>query len=215
MPTVARHTLFRRLRSSGMLEEVQKNFRLACRMRVDFAESHPGAGSLAVPLEVGSVLVGWFRVKGSKGSEIRDAAIRRLLEAVSEQISFRLAHDGMEAEAPALPGAVARGAIILQDRFREPITLPVVAGEVGLSPERFSRLFHASLGLTFTEYRNQLRLEECRRGLIQSDLSITRIAGEAGFQSLSQFNRRFRAAEGMSPREFRAKHSQEKHINKS
>lgn len=186
-----------------MLEEAQRTFRLACRLRIGFGQGHPGRGAVAVPLQVGSVFVGWLTVRGASGSDLRRDAVTRLLEAVVEQISHRLARDGVEAGAPALPGAVARGAMILQERFRDAVTLPEVAAEVGLSPERLSRLFHASLGLTFTEYRNQLRLEECRRNLIHTDWPVTRIALEAGFQSLSQFNRRFRAAEGKSPREFR------------
>ncbi len=202
MPTVARKTFLNRIRKEGMIEQIQRDFRLACRARVDFVEESPEDEGRVVPLKIGAVRLGYFVIAASDEGP-RAEAVEHLLRAVAEQTAHRLARDHGDAPEGALPGTVARGAAFLRENFREEVSLNEVAKVVGLSPERFSRLFRSSLGLTFTEYRNQLRLDECRRKLLEGSDPITRIALEAGFQSLSQFHRCFRRAEGITPREYR------------
>lgn len=54
-------------------------------------------------------------------------------------------------------------------------------------------------------YLSEVRPAEARKQLSGGSARITEIAFACGFQSLSQFNRRFRATEGMSPSEYRKK----------
>lgn len=102
-----------------------------------------------------------------------------------------------------MPQAVAQATCLMRERFGEALSLAEVARKVGLSREGLSRLFHGSLGITFSTYLNEIRLEEARRLLASSPQAIADIAQSCGFQSPSQFNRRFKAAAGLSPSQFR------------
>lgn len=59
--------------------------------------------------------------------------------------------------------------------------------------------------LTFTDYLARLRIEKVKNLLINPHKRISEAAYEAGFQSLSQFNRVFRKIAGESPTVWRAK----------
>ena len=58
-------------------------------------------------------------------------------------------------------------------------------------------------GSSFTAYLNGRRLAAAAELLRQSGDSILYIAGEVGFENLSNFNRQFKARYGVTPREYR------------
>ena len=78
-----------------------------------------------------------------------------------------------------------------------------VAGQVRLSPAAFSRFFKRSVGKTYVSYLNELRIGRACRELIETDMNITEIAFRAGFNNLSNFNRRFRRMKNLTPRAYR------------
>jgi AraC-like DNA-binding protein len=95
-------------------------------------------------------------------------------------------------------------------RLADPTLGPAeIAAAVNISPRYLHKLFtgeHRSVG----QYIRGLRLERCRRDLLDprlADQSIAAIAFGWGFGDLSGFNRAFRAAFGATPREVRAQRS--------
>jgi len=83
------------------------------------------------------------------------------------------------------------------------VSLKAIAHHMRMSPQGFSRFFHASMGRTFVAYVTDLRIGAACQMLLESDLTIAEVCFANGFNNLSNFNRQFRAAKGMSPREFR------------
>lgn len=59
--------------------------------------------------------------------------------------------------------------------------------------------------MTYIKYVNSLRISHACQLLIDGDLAILDICHRSGFNNLSNFNRRFLEAKGMSPRNYRAK----------
>jgi AraC-like DNA-binding protein len=96
----------------------------------------------------------------------------------------------------------------VRERHDAPLSLGDIAEEVGLSRERLSRLFHETLGITFSDYLAEVRLGRARQLLAEGSSPVTEIAFASGFQSISQFNRRFLQAEGVSPSEYRRQRSE-------
>ncbi|MBK1858846.1 helix-turn-helix domain-containing protein [Cerasicoccus arenae] len=78
-----------------------------------------------------------------------------------------------------------------------------VASWIHMSPQAFSRFFHRQSGRTFHQHLNELRVASACARLLGSEDSIAEIAFGAGFNNLSNFNRRFREITGRSPREYR------------
>ncbi len=75
-----------------------------------------------------------------------------------------------------------------------------------LTPSAFSRFFRRATGHRFVDYVCQRRIAEACRLLAETDQPITTISFDVGFATLSNFNRRFRHLQGMSPRQYRARH---------
>ena len=106
--------------------------------------------------------------------------------------------------------AAARLAAVLADinrSFTEPgLTLAAVALRQGVSPRYLQRLFEES-GMPFTARVNELRLQRAFALLSREHnrgRSISEIAWQAGFSSVSHFNRLFRARFGDTPSGIRA-----------
>jgi AraC-like DNA-binding protein len=85
----------------------------------------------------------------------------------------------------------------------EAVDLERAAGEAGLSPYHFLRLFTAALGVSPHQYLIRCRLRRAARLLAEESRSVTDVALDAGFADLSNFVRTFRRAAGVSPRGFR------------
>ena len=83
------------------------------------------------------------------------------------------------------------------------IDLEDAAGEAGLSPFHFLRLFSGVLGVTPHQYPVRSRLRHAARRLADHGGSITDIAFDVGFGDLSNFVRTFHRAAGVSPLRFR------------
>jgi AraC-like DNA-binding protein len=91
----------------------------------------------------------------------------------------------------------------LNERCTEGVTLAEAAKVAHLSVPAFGRAFRRTTGKTLVGYLHELRTGLACRALIESDRPVSDIAYESGFNNLSNFNRRFRALKGMSPRDYR------------
>lgn len=99
---------------------------------------------------------------------------------------------------------VARARRIIDEGFRDELSLGEVARRVNVSAGYFSMLFKKAAGLNFVDYVARLRVEKAKNLLQNPKFRISEAAYEVGFQSLSQFNRTFRRIAGVSPRAWRA-----------
>ena len=75
------------------------------------------------------------------------------------------------------------------------------ADYINISSRSLSRLFRTELGVSFVEYRQQVRLFQALKYLA-SGASVTTVAMEVGFSSLSAFNRLFKRYFGTTPGHF-------------
>ena len=86
----------------------------------------------------------------------------------------------------------------------EPLRLRDVAEHVHVSTHYFCKIFKKATGMGFAEFLGRARVENAKQALANSVLPISEVADQAGFGSLSQFNRMFRRYVGCSPKEYRA-----------
>lgn len=99
--------------------------------------------------------------------------------------------------------AVERVITSARERLCEPISLRDMSRVAYLSAFHFNRVFHQITGLPPNKFISAMRLDEAKRLLLNTDLSITDICFEVGYNSLSTFTRRFTQRVGLGPREFR------------
>jgi AraC-like DNA-binding protein len=100
--------------------------------------------------------------------------------------------------------AVSRARQIIDEGYREELSLGNIAQRVNVSAGYFSMLFKKATGLNFVDYVARLRVEKAKNLLQHPRFRISEVAFEVGFQSLSQFNRMFHRIVGSSPRAYRA-----------
>ena len=91
----------------------------------------------------------------------------------------------------------------IEDNFKADISLRDVAEAKGYNYQYLSRIFNHTFGINFKTMLNQYRTSYALELLRDSDLSLTEIAFESGFQSVRSFNYVFRESLGSSPKEFR------------
>lgn len=99
--------------------------------------------------------------------------------------------------------AVERVITTARERLCEPISLHDMSRVAYLSTFHFNRVFHQITGLPPAKFISAMRLDEAKRLLLNTNLSITDVCFEVGYNSLSTFTRRFTQRVGLGPREFR------------
>ena len=124
------------------------------------------------------------------------------LVIISEFLENSSALKPPNEKSPAL-NYVRRAISFMRGNFREPLTLTRAAAEIGVSPCYLCDIFSRNAGRGFTAYLNRLRAENARRLLVTTDISVTQIAFESGFGSVSSMNRCFLREFGFPPRELR------------
>lgn len=92
----------------------------------------------------------------------------------------------------------------LDAHYMEDITLEKVADVAGFSKFHFSRLFKQCSKQNFYDYLCFKRIKSAEMLLLKPELSITEIALQAGFTSLSTFNRTFKRFKSCTPTEYRS-----------
>lgn len=91
----------------------------------------------------------------------------------------------------------------MQENYRRSITVDELAGLCHFSSYYFMRFFKKHLNMTCIEYLNQYRLTRALEALEITDLPITTIALENGFNTVSYFNRQFKDKFRLTPSEYR------------
>ena len=93
----------------------------------------------------------------------------------------------------------------IHSHYTKPLSLDKTADSVALSPHYFSHLFNTNMGVSFSTYVNNLRIEYSQHLLLETTLSIVEIAGMVGFVEQSYFTRVFKEVTGSSPGKYRKK----------
>lgn len=173
---------------------------------------------LSVPEAERAVWEGWLAALGRELREQRfgyvDAA-RALLRLLLVQCA-RLAQVSLSSE-PDPHARVGGGGVrhrpllaavfrLIAARFREPLTLPEIAGAVHLSPAYLTGLVRRETGRPVLAWVAERRMAEARRLLLETDRDMTSIGGEVGYGDPSYFARQFRRMHGVTPRAWRGAH---------
>jgi transcriptional regulator GlxA family with amidase domain len=87
------------------------------------------------------------------------------------------------------------------------ISLPVLAGQAGMSERSFSRRYAEATGLTPVHAVERLRVEAARRLLSESRLPVKRISQRCGFGSEETMRRSFLRLLATTPQDYRARFS--------
>lgn len=91
----------------------------------------------------------------------------------------------------------------INENMQQPISLPVIAEQVGLSPHYISRLFREETGDSINRYITKLRMEKAVELLKRTNKKVYEIAEEVGIPSYRYFTVTFRNWTGVSPTDYK------------
>ncbi|MFN8256652.1 MAG: AraC family transcriptional regulator [Bacteroidales bacterium] len=83
------------------------------------------------------------------------------------------------------------------------LTLDKVSQSTGINQRKIANTIQQSYRCNFKTYLNQIRINESKRLLRETDLNIGEVAFKSGFNNQSHFNRVFKNLTGQSPKQFR------------
>ncbi len=91
----------------------------------------------------------------------------------------------------------------IQENINGQLSLRDVASHVHLNPSYFSALFKERTNLTFSEYVTRKKLQNAKKMLLTTNLSIEEVAEKVGYQTGKYFIKLFKDYEGTTPSKFR------------
>jgi AraC-like DNA-binding protein len=96
----------------------------------------------------------------------------------------------------------------IDSHYKEALTLDLLAEKANVNKYYLSHIYKEAYGISPISYMIACRIQEGKRLLADTDLSLSQISSILGFSSPSYFSQSFRKAEGVSPVEFRKAHQQ-------
>lgn len=120
-------------------------------------------------------------------------------------LMIRKANLKNNADTDARKSHIAAAVLYLELHFRENPDLDTVAAYVGLNKNYFCGLFKRETGKTMVQYVNDLKLAYSKNLLRSTDLSITEICYNCGYNSFSNYIHKFRERYGETPLQCRKK----------
>lgn len=90
------------------------------------------------------------------------------------------------------------------EHYNERISLEIMAEKAHMSKNAFCRYFKKHTNKSFFQFLIEIRIENAGKLLeINKDLSIASVCEQCGFQSVVNFNRKFKELKGVTPTQFR------------
>jgi AraC family transcriptional regulator len=102
------------------------------------------------------------------------------------------------------PDAVGQVIKMIYEQFAQPLTVADMAQYVNYSRFHFSREFQRATGVTPGRFLATVRIQEAKRLLLTTTLSIGDVATGVGYSSVGTFSAKFKNIVGLSPSTYRA-----------
>jgi len=102
------------------------------------------------------------------------------------------------------PATLQKILIYIKENFHRDLSLEEISKFSNFSPQYFSRFFKEQMGVTFTDYVNQLRIQKAKILLSDPDSYVNSVAAAVGFDNVNSFIRMFKRYEGISPGKYKS-----------
>lgn len=142
-------------------------------------------------------------IQPSSSLVFRHRIVELLLHAYQQRQNNK--HLILDDETP-IRRKIADIARYLNDHIAESLPLPEVASRFYISPFYLSRLFKETTGFTYSNYLSLTRVKEAQKLLRETQLPISEIAWQCGFDNFSHFGKTFKKISHLSPRDYRKAH---------
>jgi YesN/AraC family two-component response regulator len=149
---------------------------------------------------------------GASALEANNRSLRQVQEAKTIEELTDILHTIVKriaAQISSFQGirhgtALRKAERFIRENFTRKIGLEEIASVAGLSAPYFSTIFKEEMGENLSKYLNRLRVERASRLLLETDMSLSEIAGACCFEDQSWFSKIFKVYTGISPGKYRS-----------
>jgi two-component system response regulator YesN len=136
----------------------------------------------------------------SAGREIFE---KEAIELLREAIDMRNENTGLQKHGHV----ISRAKLYVAENYCDPnISLISTAKSVGMSPAHFSTIFAQTMGTSFINYLTAMRIGRAKELLAATDMKLSAIAMDIGYNEPNYFSHVFKKLEGITPKEYRSKY---------
>ena len=96
----------------------------------------------------------------------------------------------------------------IMQHYANDIKVEEIASLSNLTVSSFCRYFKSRTQKTFSEFLNEVRILNACKLLVKSDMTITEICYETGYNNISHFNRQFKLITGLTAKAYTKKYKQ-------
>lgn len=94
---------------------------------------------------------------------------------------------------------------MIDKNYMDDIGLGTIAGELDITQNYLSYLFHKKTGTTFMKYLTRIRILKAKALLCETNLQVQEVANHVGYYSARHFSKLFKESVGCHPSEYRKK----------
>lgn len=95
----------------------------------------------------------------------------------------------------------------IHEEYASPLTMSDVAKKFYLNPSYFCKLFRDETGITFTNYLMDVRIQQSKKLLEETNLKLYDVASSVGYSNVQYFSTVFKEITGIPPSQYRATHN--------
>ena len=139
--------------------------------------------------------------RGASWSFFMTAKVLELVDCILN--SWNKTTGALPPVTPFDRDCVRRAQAILEDNLENPPSISELASRVGVSAAKLKQVFPRACGMPPYSYLRKLRMEKAFRLLGDGSATITEVAYDVGYSSISHFSKIFADHFGMRPSEFR------------
>ena len=125
-----------------------------------------------------------------------------LIALLFQQCLLELSYYFNIKQQPSLSPYLEKATAYIKEHLNEDLRVPAIAQAAGINKSYLHALFAEQLNETISSYINRKRLEQARFLLANSDLSVTEVAFQVGYNSRQHFSSTFTKFYQQSPQAY-------------
>lgn len=128
-------------------------------------------------------------------------------DAIAEEMPYEQLPDFVESERPINRPEIRKAMLYIEKNLSKRVSLRRISEHIHLSESYFSKIFKDDTGLSVMQYITLLRIQEAKKLLVYSQLTVNQISKTLGYNRTSYFCKIFKLATTETPHSYRKKYA--------
>jgi len=162
---------------------------------------HMGLIDFSVPIMKDGAILGFIMAGQTKTEDT----------TIAEEMPYEQLPDFVESERPINRPEIRKAMLYIEKNLSKRVSLRRISEHIHLSESYFSKIFKDDTGLSVVQYITLLRIQEAKKLLVYSQLTVNQISKTLGYNRTSYFCKIFKMATTETPHSYRKKYAKPIH----